>query len=165
MMNDLIVLFLLKMVDTIINSGKTIFMIKGKKFLSALSQAISNVFYVILMSKLMKSTDPASIAVTSLAMFIGQYLSQWVAEKFNKVKVFKVSATAKNQIVGETVMDALNNEDLDFRVLEAVGRRTKTYVIDVFCHTKEETKKARAILDMNELKHYTVELKAVSVND
>lgn len=162
MMNNLIQLFVLKMVDTIINSGKTIFLIRGQKFLSALSQAISNIFYVILMSKLMKSTDPASIAVTSLAMFIGQYLSQWVAEEFSKCKVYKVSATAKNTLVGEMVMDALNNADLDFRVLEAKGRKTKTYVIDIFCHTKEETKAARQILDRNKLKHYTVELKAVN---
>ena len=56
-MNNLLQLFLLKMVDTMIGSGKTIFMIKGMKFMSALSQAISNIFYVILMSKLMKSTD------------------------------------------------------------------------------------------------------------
>ena len=162
MMNNLIQLFVLKMIDTIINSGKTIFLIRGQKFLSALSQAISNIFYVILMSKLMKSTDPASIAITSLAMFIGQYLSQSIAEKFTKVKVYKVSATAKNRLVGEMVMDALNNSNLDFRVLEAKGRNTKTYVIDVFCHTKEETKSARQILDRNELKHYTVELKAVN---
>ena len=47
MMNNLIQLFVLKMVDTIINSGKTIFLIRGQKFLSALSQAISNIFYVI----------------------------------------------------------------------------------------------------------------------
>ena len=161
-MNNLLQLFLLKMVDTMIGSGKTIFMIKGMKFMSALSQAVSNIFYVILMSKLMKSTDMASIAVTSVAMFIGQYMSQAVADKFSKCKVYKVSATAKNTLVGEMVMDALNNADLDFRVLEAKGRKTKTYVIDIFCHTKEETKAARQILDRNKLKHYTVELKAVN---
>ena len=53
-MNNLLQLFLLKMVDTMIGSGKTIFMIRGMKFISALSQAVSNIFYVILMSKLMK---------------------------------------------------------------------------------------------------------------
>lgn len=162
MMNNLAQLFILKMVDTIINSGKTIFLIRGQKFLSAASQAISNIFYVILMSKLMKSTDPASIAITSLAMFIGQYLSQWMAERFSKCKVYKVSATAKNTLIGETVMDELNNKDLDFRVLEAKGRKTKTYVIDIFCHTKEETKVAKEILKDNSLKYYTVELKAVA---
>ncbi len=161
MMNELIQLFLLRMIDTIINSGKTIFLIQGKKFLSALSQAVSNVFYVILMSKLMKSTDPASIAVTSLSMFMGQYFSQWMAEKFSKCKVYKVSATAKNKFVGEVTMDSLNAANLDFRVLEAQGRKTKTYVIDIFCHTKEETKIAREILNSNKLKHYTAELKTV----
>lgn len=161
-MNNLLQLFLLKMVDTIINSGKTIFMIRGQKFLSASSQAISNIFYIILMSKLMKSTDPASIAVTSLAMFIGQYMSQWVAEKFNKVKVWKVSATAKTRELGEMVIDGLSEKDLNFRVLAAEGKKSKAYAIDIFCHTKEETKLAKEVLEHHNLKYYTVELKAVN---
>lgn len=161
-MNTLLQLFLLKMVDTIINSGKTIFMIRGQKFLSALSQAISNVFYIILMSKLMKSTDPASIAVTSAAMFIGQYMSQWIAEKFNRVKTWKISATAKTRELGEVVIDGLTEKDLNFRVLKAEGKKSKAYAIDVFCHTKEETKLAKQVLEQYNLKFYTVELKAVN---
>ncbi|MEG0153359.1 MAG: hypothetical protein RR744_09365 [Cellulosilyticaceae bacterium] len=161
-MNNLLQLFLLKMVDTMIGSGKTIFMIRGQKFLSAASQALSNVFYVILMSKLMKSTDPASIAVTSLAMFIGQYISQWIADKFNKVKVFKISATAKTRELGEVVIDALGERDLNFRVLKAEGKHSKAYALDIFCHTKEETKVAKEVLSNYNLKFYTVELKAVN---
>lgn len=161
-MNNLLQLFLLKMVDTIIGSGKTIFMIRGQKFLSALSQAVSNVFYILLMSKLMKSTDPASIAVTSAAMFIGQYITQSIADKFNKVKVYKISATAKTEELKEVSVDALGKEDLNFRVLKAEGKHSRAYAIDVFCHTKEETKIAKEILNNNGLKFYTVELKAVN---
>lgn len=161
-MNNLIQLFVLKMIDTIINSGKTIFLIRGQKFLSASSQAISNIFYVILMSKLMKSTDPASIAVTSLAMFLGQYLSQSMAERFNKDKIFKISATAKTVELGEVVIDKLRESDLNFRVLEAQGRNHKALAIDIFCPTKEETKVAKEILHTYNIKHYVAELKAIA---
>lgn len=161
-MNNLLQLFLLKMVDTMIGSGKTIFMIRGMKFMSALSQAVSNIFYVILMSKLMKSTDMASIAVTSAAMFIGQYMSQAVADKFNKVKVWKISATAKTKEISEVVIDELSSQDINFRVLKAEGKKSKAYAIDIFCHTKEETKLAKEILAQNNLKYYTVELKAIN---
>ncbi len=162
-MNELLQLFVLKMVDTIIGSGKTIFMMRGMKFASAMSQAVSNVFYILLMSKLMKSTDPASIAITSASMFIGQYLTQWVAEKYNKVKVYKVSATAKNRELGESVIDDLSEiNDLNFRVLEAQGKKSRAYAIDIFCHTKDETRKVKEVLQNHKLKFYTVELKAVN---
>lgn len=162
MMNNLLELFVLKMVDTIINSGKTIFLIRGQKFLSALSQAISNVFYIILMSKLMKATDMPSILTTSLAMFVGQYMSQWVAERFNKAKVYKISATAKTRELGEVAIDSLAEQGLNFRVLKAEGKKSKAYAIDIFCPTKEETKIAKEILISYNLKFYTMELKAIN---
>lgn len=161
-MNNLLQLFLLKMIDTVINSGKTIFMIRGQKFLSALSQAVSNVFYIILMSKLMKSTDPASIFTTSLAMFVGQYFSQWIAEKFTKVKVYKISTTAKTIELGQEVIDALTDRGLNFRVLKAEGKKSKSYAIDTFCPTKEEAKATKEVLNSFNLKYYTVELKAIN---
>ena len=155
-------LFILKAVDIFIASFKTIFTIRGKKLLAASAQAISNVFYITLMSKLMKATDWQSILVTSLAVFIGQYMSQTVAEKLNKEKIYKVSGTAKTVALGQSVIESLRERDVNFRVLEAQGRHSKALAIDIFCCTKEETKIAKSILDSYSVKHYTVELKAIA---
>lgn len=138
-MINLIELFALKMIDTIINSGKTIFMIRNKKFLSALSQAISNIFYIILMSKLMKSTDMASILVTSAAMFFGQYLSQWVAERFDKDKVWKIAITPSTKEEGKSIADTLRENNLATQTFPCFRNGEKVLGINVFAETKAQS--------------------------
>lgn len=138
-MINLVELFALKMVDTVINSGKTIFMIRNKKFLSALSQAISNIFYIILMSRLMKSTDAASIATTSLAMFFGQYLSQWMAEKFDKDKVWKVQITPISKEQGKLLADDLKEQNIATQTFPCFRNGEKVLGVNVFAETKAQS--------------------------
>ena len=110
----------------------------------------------------MEATGWRSLAVTSMAVVVGQYLSQSIAEKFNKDKIYKLSGTAKAIQVGEVVIDELREADLNFRVLEAQGRHSKTLALDIFCPTKEETKIAKDILNNYNVKHYMSELKAIA---
>lgn len=155
-MLDLLELFALKMVDTIINSGKTIFMIRNKKFLSALSQAISNIFYILLMSRLMKSTDMPSILATSCAMFIGQYLSQWVAEKFDKDKIWKVSITPQTKECGKQLADDLRGNNIAVQTFPCFSNGEKVLGINVFSQTKSESAVVESILDKYEGVKYNI---------
>lgn len=143
---NLLELFALKMIDTIINSGKTIFMIRNKKFLSALSQAVSNVFYVILMSRLMKSTDFASICVTSLALFIGQYLSQWIAEKFDKDKIWRISITPPTKEIGKNLADELRDSNIAVQTYPCFFNEEKTLGINAFSENKASSAIVSSIL-------------------
>lgn len=145
-MNNLLQLFLLKMTDTIINSGKTIFLIKNMKFLSALSQAISNIFYLVLMSKLMKSTDMESILVTSVAVFLGQYLSQWIAEKFDKAKVWKIQITPKTKEQGKCLADALRDNNLATQTFPCFRNGEKVLGIIVFAENRAESTLVQSVL-------------------
>lgn len=149
-MTNLVELFALKMVDTIINSGKTIFMIRNKKFLSALSQAISNIFYIILMSKLMKSTDMASILTTSLAMFVGQYLSQWIAEKFDKDKIWKVAITPVSKEQGKLIADELREQNIATQTFPCFRNGEKVLGVNVFSETKAQSAIVEDVLSQYE---------------
>lgn len=159
-MINLMELFALKMIDTIINSGKTIFMIRNKKFLSALSQSISNIFYIVLMSKLMKSTDLPSILVTSLAMFIGQYLSQWIAEKFDKDKCFKISITPSSKEEGKELADILRDNNIAVQTFSCFCDNNKVLGVNAFSETKTQSILIKEILkDYENLKINTVVIK------
>ena len=149
-MINLLELFTLKMIDTIINSGKTIFLIRNQKFLSALSQAISNIFYIILMSRLMKSTDMASILTTSCAMFIGQYLSQWVAEKFDKDKIFKVQVTPVSKEQGKSIADDLREQNIATQTFPCFRNGEKVLGVNVFAETKAQSAIVEEVLSQYE---------------
>ena len=155
-MANLLELFTLKMVDTIINSGKTIFMIRNKKFLSALSQAISNIFYIILMSKLMKSTDLPSILTTSAAMFIGQYLSQWLAEKFDKDKVWKVAVTPASIEDGKAIADALRENNIAVQTFSCFRNEEKVLGVNVFAETKAQSAIIEGVLTQYDNVKYNI---------
>lgn len=155
-MTNLLELFALKMIDTIINSGKTIFMIRNKKFLSALSQAISNIFYIILMSKLMKSTDMASILTTSCAMFMGQYLSQWIAEKFDKDKIFKISITPVSKEGGKVIADELRENNIATQTFPCFRNGEKVLGINVFAETKAQSAIVESVLAQHEGVKYNI---------
>lgn len=146
-MNNLLQLFLLKMTDTIINSGKTIFLIKNMKFMSALSQSVSNIFYLVLMSKLMKSADMKSILVTSCAVFFGQYLSQWIAEKFDKDKVWRVSITPKSKSDGKDIADALALSNIPVQTFSCYSKKNKSLGVVAFAETKVESNIISSVLD------------------
>ena len=79
-MNNLIWLFIMKLLDTAIGALKNVFMIKGKHFLSALSNSVSYLFYILLMKQLMSDTSIPSVIVTLVAVFLGQYLAQYMAD-------------------------------------------------------------------------------------
>jgi uncharacterized protein YebE (UPF0316 family) len=161
-MMNLLTIFLLKLADTSIGACKTIFTIKGDKFLASLSQAVSNVFYLLMMSKLMKSTDALSIFITSAGVFLGQYYTQALIDKISKDKVWKISATAKTEEGKNIIVDSLNAKDINFRILKAEGRYTKAYVVEVFCETKEETSIVKKLFSEYQMKHHTIELKGYS---
>lgn len=155
-MINLIELFALKMIDTIINSGKTIFMIRNKKFLSALSQAVSNIFYIILMSRLMKSTDAASILTTSAAMFLGQYLSQWIAEKFDKDKVWKIAITPTSKEAGKMLADELRDNNLATQTFPCFRNGEKVLCINVFAETKAQSAIVESVLTQHQGVKYNI---------
>lgn len=160
-MINLLELFTLKMIDTIINSGKTIFLIRNKKFLSALSQAVSNIFYIILMSRLMKSTDMASILVTSCAMFIGQYLSQWIAEKFDKDKIFKIQITPFSKEQGKSIADELREQNIAVQTFPCFRNEKKVLGVNAFAETKAQS----AIVDDILSQHEEVKFNIISIKN
>ena len=155
-MANLFELFTLKMIDTVINSGKTIFMIRNKKFLSALSQAVSNIFYIILMSKLMKSTDLPSILTTSAAMFIGQYLSQWLAEKFDKDKVWRIAVTPASKEDGKAIADTLRDNNIAVQTFTCFRNEEKVLGINVFAETKAQSAIIEGVLTQYDNVKYNI---------
>lgn len=155
-MMNLMELFMLKMMDTIISSGKTLFMIRNKKFLSALSQAIANIFNIVLMSKLLKSTDALSILTTSLAMFIGQFLSQWIAERFDKDKIWKIQVTPITKEQGKTIADELKENNIALQTYPCFRNGIKVLGLNIFAETKAQSAVVENVLSQHNCVKYNI---------
>lgn len=111
-MVDLINLFALKLVDTAIQSLKSILMIKGKSFSSAVTAAVSYWFFIILMKKLTTTNSKAEIAVALMAVFLGQLITQVASDRYEGDRVWKIIMTPLSLEDGQAIADKLKENNI-----------------------------------------------------
>ena len=159
-MNNLIWLFIMKLLDTAIGALKNVFMIKGKHFLSALSNSVSYLFYILLMKQLMSDTTIPSVIVTLVAVFLGQYLAQYMADKFEKDKVWKINIISETKKISKLLADELRERNIPVQTYVCYNScREEVLNISAFAETREETLVVQAILKNYKVKFNIVEIR------
>lgn len=159
-MNNLIWLFIMKLLDTAINALKNVFMIKGKHFLSALSNAVSYLFYILLMKQLMTNTSTLSIAVTLLAVFLGQYLAQFLADKFEKDRVWKISITTESQEKGKLLADKMREKNIPVQTYICYNDKLEQVLgVNAFAETRSQSSIIQDLLESEKVKFNIVEIR------
>lgn len=150
-MINLVELFTLKFLDTAISSLKNIFMIKNKPFLSALSNAFSYLFYILLMKRLMSDTGILAIVATLVSVFIGQYATQVLMDKVDKESVWKISITPGSMEDGQAIADKLRENNIPVQTFPCYIE-DMTKVLGVFAFSQS---KAQSALTEEVLKEYS----------
>ena len=159
-MNNLIWLFIMKLLDTAIGALKNVFMIKGKHFLSALSNSVSYLFYILLMKQLMSDTSIPSVIVTLVAVFLGQYLAQYMADKFEKDKVWKISITPETKKISKLLADELRERNIPVQTCVCYNSHLEEVLnIIAFAETREETLVVQEIIKNYKVKFNIVEIR------
>lgn len=72
---SLLLLFLVKIVDNLIGTGRTLLIQKQKDFLAALSVVISQVIFFAITSKVIASSDITTMWIVSIGAGIGTFLA------------------------------------------------------------------------------------------
>ena len=93
---ELIITFILKLLDQAINTSKSIFIAKERYLLGSIFNAISNFFYFIVIVRVAKSDDIATIFAICLATFIGTYASGKLIRKQEGDRLFIFRVTSDN---------------------------------------------------------------------
>lgn len=78
-MLELILLFILKILDSGISVAKTLLLIRNKDFASSLCMAISQFFYLTILVKIAKNDTTLGILVVCLGAFIGSYIPKFMS--------------------------------------------------------------------------------------
>ena len=159
-MNSLFLLFTMKLLDTAIGTLKNIFMVKNKPFLSAVASAISYLFYILLMKQLIASTTVATVSVTLLAVFLGQYLTQIMTNKMDKDKVWKISITPASKEEGLQIADRLKESNIAIQTFSCyTSEQTKVLGINAFSESKEHSSVISSVLEDYKVKTNITEIK------
>lgn len=152
---QMIIFIIANMLNVVMQTAKTIVTIKGSKLSAALMNAVAYGFYTYIVI-LMVSDMPtlAKCIIVGLCNLVGVYCVKLGEERAAKDKLWEIKIAASNDIelaVGNALCDA----NISFG-----GTKTDTddYTIyKVYCETKEETAKVKAIVDKYHCKTFVTE--------
>ena len=141
--------------NVIIQTVKSIVTIKCNKYVASVVNAIAYGLYTYVI--ILTSIDVNlwfKIIVVALANLVGVFVVKWIEEKNEKEKLFKIEAT----ITDLKCYQQLHDLKISCNCLHTTG---KWYIVNCFCETKEQTKKAKKILEIYNAKYFVSESKTI----
>lgn len=138
---ELILLFIVKLIDQALTTTKSIFVAKGRYLIGAVLNAICTSLYFILIVKVTQSDGIMSIIVVSIASFIGTYLSGTLIKKSEPDKLFIFRVTPSSLESGKQFADEIRNNNLAIHTTVCYDKdMNKNLFCEIYCKTKEESK-------------------------
>jgi uncharacterized protein YebE (UPF0316 family) len=116
--NDIIIVFILKSLDCIFGTMKSIYLYKNKYFLSSTFSMLSTLFYFIAVVKAAVTNNPYVIGTVAIATLIGSYLPAKIMDMLEKDKVFIYDITSDTMESGKEFADTLREYNLPIRTMK-----------------------------------------------
>lgn len=155
---ELLLLFvILTILNTIIQTVKSIATIKCGKWVAALINAVAYGLYtyVIFFTSSEGLDLHAKALITALANLIGVFVVKYFEEKARKQKLWKVEATVPAKYQGAVHFDL---KDIPHNYIEGVGNYT---LFNFYCATQAESAKVRDIINQYGAKYFVSESKTL----
>jgi len=83
---EILIVFILKLIDNMLNTMKNIFLIKERFLVSSLLAALSTAVYMVMVMKMAKTDGVISIITIFAATFIGTFIPGVAVKKTEKKK-------------------------------------------------------------------------------
>lgn len=138
---NLLVLFIIKIIDNVIQTGKTILVQKGRGVLAALTVIVSQVIFYKLIDAVSKSGDDITIYIIAIGSGFGTYLAIKINEKISKEKTYINVIMSDNKDAMIELRDYLKEHKITNVATDAYTKDwEKTIAITAYTETKAESK-------------------------
>lgn len=156
--NLLILFIVLNVANVIIQTVKSLATIKCGKGMAALVNAVAYGLYtVVLVYTVCDLPLMLKVAVVAACNLIGVFIVKWGEEKSRKAKLWKVEATVYDTNTFP-VWSELQEANIPCNYIPRIGKWT---VFNIYCETKEQSQKAKGILNKYEAKYFVSESKTL----
>ncbi|BAO04807.1 uncharacterized protein CBO05P1_088 [Clostridium botulinum B str. Osaka05] len=140
MVIQLLMLFILKLLDCAISTLKTLLLIKEKDFLSSICTALSQFFYLTLLVKITKNNSNLGIFVICLGALIGSYLPKFIVRRTDKDKTWIYEILPQSTQQSQEIADILRNNNLEVFTTKGYNFDVdKILTIKTFSNNKQES--------------------------
>lgn len=138
---NLLILFIIKIIDNVIQTGKTILVQKGKGVLAALTVIVSQVIFYKLIDAVSKSGDDMTIYVIAIGSGFGTYLAIKINEKLSRERTYINVIMSDNKEAMIELRDYLKEHKITNLATDAYTKDwDKTIAITAYTETKAESK-------------------------
>lgn len=138
---NLIVLFVVKVIDNVLGTSKTILIQKNKAVLAALSVIISQIIFYKLIDAVSKSDNDLTMYVIAVASGVGTYLAVMLNNRFSKERVYVNVLLSDNKEAMIELRDYLKEHKITNLATDGYTKDwNKTIAITVYAETKEQSK-------------------------
>lgn len=150
----MVILFIVKIIDNIILTAKSITTYKNQEILSVILTIISQFMFYFVVKQILLDETILSIIIISLASGIGAYIAFKINNKFKKDILWMNILTCKSKEDITRLSDYLIENNIKYIVNDSYSRSWEsTYSIIIFSNTKEQSRKIDKFLEETSVKY------------
>lgn len=147
---QLILLALIKIIDNIILTGKTILVQKNKALIASIAIVISQLLFYFVIDHVIEDNSLVTIIVVSIAAGIGSYIAFCINKKVSKDRLWVHIITSNNRADMKVLGDDMRKNKISIITFDSYSddlERTLTALI--FANTREQSSKVDDYLNKN----------------
>lgn len=154
---EYVLLFLIKVFDNVLGTGKTILIQKGKGLFAAMTVTLSQIIFFKIISEVVSSDNDTKMFLVSIAAGVGTFLAIKINDKFSKDKVFVNNIVSDDKEAMTELCTYLRDNKIKNLVTDSYTKDWgKTLAVTVFAETKEESKLVSKFLRESENKYLRI---------
>lgn len=136
-----ILLSLVKILDNMIMTWKSLTQIKGQKLLSSILVTISQIMFYVVIKQVTQGNSMTAILVVSIMSGVGNYIGFAINDKTKKDSKYNNFITSSDKDALELLCNYLRDNNIKYFVNDGYNRQWEhTYNLTVFSYTKAQSK-------------------------
>lgn len=144
-------LAIVKVVDNVILTGKTILTQKNKAVAASILVIVSQFIFYIVIKQIVEDSNWISIFIVSVASGVGSYIAFFISKKMSKDTVFINIITSNDRYKMKALGDYVRSEDIKIVTFDAYSDTIdRTLTALVFANTKEQSIKIDKYIEAND---------------
>ena len=148
---SLTILFIIKVIDNIVTTGKNILTQKNKAILASISVIISQLMFYFIIDKVIEDKSMLTIIVVSIGAGLGSYVAFIINKKMSKDRLWVHIVTSNNKADMKSLGDYMRKNQVPIITFESYNDDLEiTLTALIFANTKSQSSKIDACLDMND---------------
>jgi uncharacterized protein YebE (UPF0316 family) len=153
-MLGIIVLGIVKVLDNIISTAKSITTYQNRKILSSILVVISQFIFYFVIKSVVSDGSTTSTIVVCICSGIGTYLAMFINDKFKKDATFTNILTCSSNDSIDELCEYLLSHKIKYIPVDSYNRRNeRTKTVMAFAQTRSKSKLIDSFLDNSETKY------------